>query len=74
MGNEFHELAQIKSNAEDRIFQRIDFGLRAAKLIYCLVAAIIGAAIWLTLLESKVDYNNRAIGKLWQTVYNYPLP
>lgn len=68
------ELAEVKHEAEQRLYRRIDFSLRVARVVYALVAAVIFAAIWLTSLQLQVVFNTHAIQKIWSKVFEYPLP
>lgn len=71
---QFESLSQIRADAEERLYRRVDFGLKAIKMVYGLMAVIVAAGIWIYALQYQVAYNARAIKQLWQTVYHTPLP
>jgi hypothetical protein len=68
------DLADLKDEAEERLYRRLDFGVRMARTLYAMVAVIAVAAIWLALIHAQVQFNTRSIEKLWQATFNNPLP
>lgn len=53
--SELRNLARIKAQTDERLYQRVDFGLRMARLIYVVLAATVVAAIWLAGLQWRVN-------------------
>lgn len=79
MGNEefqrkLHNLAEVKDEAEQRLYRRIDFSLKVSRMVYAIAFAVVVAAVWLTSLQLQVRYNTRAVEKLWRQTFNYDLP
>lgn len=72
--DELQSLAKIKDEAEDRLFKRVDFSIRMARVVYLVLVAVIIAALWLGALQWQQNINTRAVRLIWEKVYGYPLP
>jgi hypothetical protein len=75
--NEYEDLraaAGVKTSADSHLLRKIETAQRVYWALTVILTAVVGCAIWVTTIRADVAMHDRAIRKIWETIYHNPLP